>query len=290
MSRKNLRYSWNSFLSDIVNMEPYFFTGVVLPERARVGLGWDREVEARIGGASAKISVRIALNQIAVWVDTDTDWNVWDLRNEIKTLIQSTLSVCGYFSGNAYDFEITRVVCRERNIDVVFGINIQCITTRYQGVFNQSLFIAILNQFSGEEGLLLQRCFADLTSAMQRPLDTAFYCYRAIESLNHHCASIHGLHEANEGVSEKALRDAQWRKFRQVAQIDRDKVMFVKDASDVVRHGRQAHVTDDDRIAIFTATWGIVDSYLNKLPGITFVANDSFGTDDPPTQEVGVGG
>ena len=103
----------------------------------------------------------------------------------------------------------------------------------------------------------MQRCFADLVSAMKNADDTGFYCYRALESLRRHCAETHGL--SNSGKA------AQWEKFREVASTNRDSIDRIKATADPARHGEVVGITSEKRAELLTATWDIVDSYLAQV-------------------------
>jgi hypothetical protein len=241
----------------IKNMEPYFFQGVVLPERAQISLQFTlgfSHIVSRIVG-TAKVS--IVLNQVAVWIESDYEWNIFDLRNVVKNLVQSHLDMVGYLKGYAYDFELTRVLNQSRSIDYVFGIDIPCLEERGKSLDLNEELIKLRDKTVGTNGVFLNRCFSDLASAMKHADDTGFYCYRAIESLRHHCAAIHNLTS-----SAKAI---QWKKFREVAACDENTTLSIKQAADPVRHGEVSRITSEDRAALFMKTWDVVDGYLKTV-------------------------
>jgi hypothetical protein len=109
---------------------------------------------------------------------------------------------------------------------------------------------------SGPSGIQIHRCFVDLISAIKHADDTGFYCYRAIESLRHHCAATHSL-----TGREKA---AQWAKFREVSQTTLDEITPIKEAADGLRHGESDGAGASDRSALLAKTWSIVDRYLKN--------------------------
>jgi hypothetical protein len=91
---------------------------------------------------------------------------------------------------------------------------------------------------------------------MKHADDTGFYCYRAIESLRHHCAANHSLTERDKST--------QWQKFREVAGCEEQLVRDIKLAADPLRHGEAVGISSQDRAALFTKTWSIVDGYLKN--------------------------
>lgn len=235
-------------------MQPYILQGIVLPERAQLSLQFSLAFRHLASGISATARVSILLNQVIVWVETDHDWNVFDLRNVVANIVQGHLQMVGYLKGFAYDFELTRVLNSERAIDYVFGIDIPCLAERGKDIDLPVALARLRDKTIGPNGIYLNRCFSDLTSAMKHADDTGFYCYRAIESLRHHCAAINGL------ATESKLR--QWEKFREVAGCDEQTLREIKAAADPLRHGQVVGSTSADRERLFTLTWNAVDGYL----------------------------
>ncbi len=238
--------------------EPYFFQGVVLPERAQLSLEFNINISSIDPNISASLKVSIILNQVAVWVESEHDWDLYDLRNVVRSVVESRLSIFGYLIGYAYDVEITRVVNQSRKVDRVFGIEIPCIVERHKADSPkdkwQDAFLKLHHNMVGKNGLLLDRCFRDLVAAMKHPNDTAFYCYRAIESLRHHCAAVHGLMDSD--------KSKQWIKFRGLSGCSKETIDFIKAAADPLRHGEVCAISSEGRRRIFEMTWGAVDGYL----------------------------
>lgn len=237
-------------------MEPYFFNDVVLPERAQLSLpSFTFGFSHAVSGANGIAKVSIVLNQIAIWIESEHDWDIFDLRNVVGNIIQNYLAMVGYLKGYAYDFEITRVLSQSRKIDYVFGIDIPCLAELNKSVDLQDALSKLRDKTIGPNGIFLSRCFSDLVSAMKHADDTGFYCYRAIESLRHHCAVAHGLSAANK------LK--QWGKFREVSGCEEQTLRFIKAAADPLRHGETSGVSSEERAKLFMSTWSVVDGYLN---------------------------
>lgn len=235
-------------------MKPYIFQGVVLPERAQLTLQFELGFEHLSSGVKATAKVSILLNQVVVWIETDHDWDIFDLRNVVANIVRSQLQIIGYLKGYAYDFELTRVLKQEPPTDYVFGIDIPCLTERGKDVDFPEAFAKVRKKTTGRNGVYLNRCFGDLVSAMKHADDTGFYCYRAIEALRHHCAVVHSIaHES---------KAAQWQKFREIARCKEETLREIKAAADPVRHGDVVGSTAADRQRLFTITWDTVDSYI----------------------------
>ena len=148
-------------------MEPYLFTGVVLPQRAQLtiqfGLAFEHIGTDRKGVAN----VSIINNQIAVWVATDHEWDIFDLRNVVRNIVRNDLAIIGFLKGYAYDIELTRVTNQSKRVDYVFGIDIPCITDRGKSIDVNAALRELRDKTIGPNGVFLHRCFRDLVSAMK---------------------------------------------------------------------------------------------------------------------------
>lgn len=238
-------------------MQTYLFEGIVLPERAQLSLQFSVQFTHITSGITSKADVSVLLNQVVIWVDSQDEWDIFDLRNTVRNLLQNELAIIGYVEGYAYNLEVTRVINRTLGIDYVFGIDIPCIADRNKAIDKSRWLSLIRQKSSGREGILLHRCFNDLIMAMKSPEDTGFYCYRAIESLRQHCIMKFSLPPDD--------KTKQWEKLRNIAGCDKSTILDIKSAADAVRHGDISSLTSQDREALFTKTWNIVDGYIKNI-------------------------
>lgn len=238
-------------------MEPYLFQGRVLPERAPITLQFQAEISLVASGARLKIEVSIVLNQLMAWAFTDQVWDILDLKNNVASVIQHHLAMVSFLRGMAYDFEVSRVSNRNRNVDYVFGIDIPCLAEVRAQRNIQADMRTLAAKSSGIHGVFLERCFTDLVLSMRHADDTGFYCYRAIEALRNHCAAVHGVQSGN--------RSAEWAKFREVSGQAEDTIRLVAEAAKPLRHGNVRDITNQERGNLFQTTWAIVEAYLDKV-------------------------
>ena len=134
-------------------MQPYIFQGVVLPERAQLTLQFSLGFEHLSSGIEATAKVSILLNQVVVWIETDHDWDIFDLRNVVANIVQSQLQMIGYLKGYAYEFELTRVLRQEPATDYVFGIDIPCLTERSKDVDLSKALDKLREKTTGRTGI-----------------------------------------------------------------------------------------------------------------------------------------
>lgn len=238
-------------------MDRYLFYGRVLPERAQLTLSCEFDFSHVVSSVEGHAKLSILLNQIAVSITTAQAWDIHDLRNVVANILRDQLSMVGYLTGHAYDFELVRVLSDERGVDYVFGIDVPCIADRRSATDLGMALNNLRRKNSGPAGVFLHRCFADLVSALKDADDTGFYCYRAIEALRNHSALAAGLLDASRSV--------QWDKFREVAQCSEDSILSIKHEADSLRHGGVTALSSEGRTSLLSRTWDIVDAYLAGL-------------------------
>lgn len=255
--------------------EPYLFTGVVLPQRAQISMQFDLRFTHAATGYEGEAKVSVVLNQVAVWVTSDQPWDHFDLRNVVKTFVKAGLDMAGFLLGHAYDLEITRVLNRSKNLDWVFGINVPCVSAHLDAEQLQSRLSSLRRKVHGVRGMFLTRCFSDLASAIKDADDTAFFCYRAIESLSNHSATQ---------VPNTVVTDSQrWEIFRSRTGCTKESILKIKKAADPLRHGNPIEPASIDRAELFEMTWAIVNAYLEQLP-----EPSGHGLPEPQTEQQSV--
>jgi len=239
-------------------MSQYIFKGIVHPERAPVSVGPIKP--ARIVHPDTRkelvMELNIVFNQITVWVEAGDDWNIVDLRNIARYFASTVCSVLSFVHGYFFEVEIVQAVCRERNIDQVFGIDTPCIAERPSAEYFKAKFTDVLKRTGGIHGLYYGRCFKDLNLALKDTEDTAFYCYRAIESLRKLCGIRFGLENDS----------AQWNKLWMITGFDRTYVEKINKDANETRHGDIVGAKEADRIHYLTRTWNIVEKFIENEP------------------------
>jgi hypothetical protein len=234
----------------------YMFIGVVLPERAPLTFKISINIHTE-SGKIATFEIKILMNQIVVRVTSEKEFDLHELRDVVANNVQSQLDAIGFIKGYAYNLEITRVFSHAKGIDEVFGIDISDLTELHTNMDPMQEINKLNKLFVGENGRFIKICLRDLASAIRNPEDTAFYCYRAIESLRNHYASLNGL-----DVSDQ---NGIWEAFRLFSKIDKASIMRIKDEADPLRHGRVLVISGEQRKAILVTAWQLVDQYFNAL-------------------------
>jgi hypothetical protein len=246
-------------------MKRYYFSGVIHPERAPLTvqeLGF--ELAKLDGSFFATVRFSILCNQITCIVECDSeDEDVFSLRNLVKSNIETIISLLGFMKGYAYDIEITKVFdegCSSCNL--VFGIDLTAVEGIYSNINNDAEKLneainAIYPLCLTLEGTYLTRCLNDLRMSMRYLDDSAFYCFRAIETIKQYFGYITG--------AEKDVE--QWLAMKNVIGGEKEDLDFVRKLAFPARHGAPTIITDEDRGKIFTITWSIVERFINYRLG-----------------------
>jgi hypothetical protein len=226
------------------------FSGVVLPERASISVS---NVHSQIVDAAGKpyamITLNIYANQVTVAVDSDES-DLYTLRNIVRSEAEFVTSVAGFLLGHGYDVEITKAFDPQLSATQVFGVDIPVVSHRAQGRDIAALVNAIFPLCYGRDAVFLRRCLSDLTASLKRLDDTAFYCYRALESLRQSFGT---------GLSD----GEQWKAMAQALGSSKEDMEPLQRAAFPARHGAAKLLTDDERGKLYTYTWDIVEKYID---------------------------
>jgi hypothetical protein len=162
-------------------MQRYFFSGVVLPERAVMSV---HDVHLSAYDNRGQELHAVLNNQISIRIDTE-ETDPLTLRNYARAEAEFFVNVAGFPMGHGYDVEVTKVFDQDLSVTHVFGIEIPVVAARAAGGDFNAAVNGIIPLCFGELGVFLRRALADLSFALKRLDDTPFYCFRGIESLRH---------------------------------------------------------------------------------------------------------
>lgn len=234
----------------------YVLTGRVIPERAVLSVS---EIPMLVSGGSdvpeGELGVEIILNQIfAKYLSQNEVTNIFTLRNIVEDAVRSIVDVAGYIHGYAYDVEIVQLTQPNTAMKQVFGIDVPVLAgVCEQAGINIHDVIGLLAQPSS---YFVRHALADLRESVKSAKDTAFFCYRAVESLKN---AFLVKYQASGDENTK------WELFRTQYQIERDDIMSIKAFADPVRHGNYVDakpMSDPERADFFRKTWGIVNKFV----------------------------
>ncbi|NQT71302.1 MAG: hypothetical protein HQ553_00860 [Chloroflexi bacterium] len=246
-------------------MKRYYLSGTVHPERAQISIA---DIENELLGQDdtpyAKLKFNIYNNQITAVIDCHNDnEDIHTIRNRVKAAVQIMTDTVGFIKGHAYDVEITKIFDEQAQFVWVYGVSIPIIEERNKGrQFSEAFEVYPL--CSGMDGLYLRRCLGDINMAIKHADDTAFYCFRAIESLKQYIAFKQNL-EGKDRSKWQALVNAIGGKEEDLDNL--------KCLAFPARHGIPRSISDTERKELFLTTWDIVERFIDyrlKESGSTY--------------------
>ncbi len=241
-----------------MNENIYIFTGRVIPERTLVSISEFRgKVNASEDVPEGDLYVEVIMSQISVrFVASGKVRNIFTLRNTVEDAVRIFLDAAGYSRGYGYDAEIVQVVVANTGEKHVFGIDVPALAgiCEQVGITVNDIFTAVLKT----DGHYLRHALANVREAIKSPIDTGFFCYRAIETLKNCCAFRNAA--STEGTTA-------WELFRNTYSVSKEDILYIKGIADPVRHGNYLQVkpvTDEDRKKVFVSTWEIINKFILK--------------------------
>jgi hypothetical protein len=236
-------------------MKRYYFSGVIHPQRAIISLEFpETEIQTFEGRPLIKCKGNVYNNQLSVVVySEDESLDYYTLRNYVKANVTTFINIVGFVLGRSYDVEITKAFGDDIQGTQVFGIDIGSIAEDNKHINMQQAMGHLLSLCSGPDGIFTRRCLDDLIMSIRYLDDTAFYCFRAIESLKQYFGKKHNL-------TNDALK---WKAFAEAVRGVKNELDEIKVLANPSRHGFPVYISDETRRKIFEKTWDIVRRFID---------------------------
>ncbi len=231
------------------------FTGRVYPERTFITMPplEMKLLDSTASGVIGVLKLSVSYSQISVVFHSEfTPVDLMTLRNRIVDAVRLQLDIFGFVQGWYLDLEFSQAVVLGTGEIVVFGVNIDGIESVGRWSFEQLLPI-----FIDKRSDYLRRCFSDLRSAMKYPSDTGELCYRAIEVLRKYFVDENRI----DDTESKGVK-ASWKLMGKKLGLGVDSLSLIKEYAVDERHGGTKFISGEKRIAIYSATWKIVDKFI----------------------------
>jgi len=230
----------------------YSLSGLVHPERADVNVSL---AEARLSDPppdmAGALRFSIIKSQISASYSSEVPVASADsLRIWVESAIRGIVDTLGFTNGCGYDVEITQFFDLTSGAHLVFGVQDPVISSLK--VFERLDVMDVVKLHGVPASVYLQHCFADLREAIRSPLDSGFFCYRALESLVQYYRQTHQL---------KTKTDA-WAMLRDQTHSTEEDCRRIERAAQPVRHGQPRRYEPTERAEIMHLTWRIVESFV----------------------------
>jgi hypothetical protein len=172
------------------------------------------------------------------------------LRNVAESLTMAIYDAIGYLTGTAIRVELSSAYDIDAGTLHAFFPALEEASRIGE---DQPVFAVIR---LAVESLVVRRVLRDLHQAIIVPEDTAFYCFRAIETI------AQSMVQAGQETS----RNAAWAQLMQRLQIERACISKLESASQPSRHGKPLpHVTGKTRLKQIRLARRIVERYIILL-------------------------
>ena len=213
----------------------------------------------------------ISYSQLAVIVKSQSQIDdLFTLRNYVELIIRSFLDAFAYLEGRAYDVEFTSVVGHQDGepwstlpVWTVFGVEMPALQERkserpisFEGLLPLLLDVPPQDDISPGVQVaaprLLRAALADLRESIKSPHDTAFFAYRAIESVRQFF-----VYE-EDGTETKH----SWDRMGKALRIDSSWTKDLAPASQLQRHGAGMFMDGEKRLQAMLRAWIVVDRFV----------------------------
>lgn len=228
----------------------YYFSGMVLPERADVnfsGLKW-LEISQPDSDLSFRLNLQIYKSQISATAKSNKKIDdIITLKNCVHSTVSFFVDSLGFDLGCGYNIEITKCTFNGGDDVVIFGVNIDALK-KEENKWVSALAVLRASQEANEvQQIQLQRALSDFKNGILISNDTGFYAYRAIEAI-------------------KTAFDDSWDKMNQSLKIARNYTedLRVKHGNPQ-RHGNTTFMTSEDRIDMLLRAKNIISRYVTYL-------------------------
>jgi hypothetical protein len=234
-------------------MEPWTFFGRILPERVPFTfdqpIGYDATVKEH--GLAYRAAVNLREGQVIACVTvTAGDTDVHSLRNYLEADVRSIVDLVGYQRGLSFDVEIISAIADVSKSGLVFGTQIPALA-QSRSITNEisnDLIIAVTANPSAKAVL------ANFREAMRMPVETGFFCYRAIEAM---MQTMKVAPDESDG--------AGWSRLHANLKVDAAYIKAIKAQADDPRHGKVSAISDAARAEVFKWTDPIISRFLEFL-------------------------
>ncbi|TGP41621.1 hypothetical protein EN871_21765 [bacterium M00.F.Ca.ET.228.01.1.1] len=240
-------------------MPTYLFFGKVLPERAQLSVGEIRfEMRGPDSQVDSSLFVEIIHNQVVARIETSAPLDDhFTARNAVDDAVRSILDGIGFWKGYAYDLDLVQFADPVSPRKHVFGIDAPA-AAGIADSFGIN-FESVMSILSAPNGWLVRRALSDMRESIHSAADTAFFIYRAIETL------MSGYASANQLPPQSG---STWESFRSRYGLEEQAIKKIKLLADPLRHGRVVEIkgmSDEERSQLFRDGWTMVSKVLRKL-------------------------
>lgn len=243
----------------------YVFSGVVYPERAHLELGAPIQLGYRNVDFDVLGNVQLSIYKNQIILDFTTANRILDiltLRNLMTDFVASVVDIAGFSGVVGYEVDLRSVCSIHEQTTEVFGVDIPGLSIRNDEI--RKYEISDLLSLCGSVGLF-RRALSDFKNAIRHPIDTGFFCYRAIESILNYVRDADNLKGKPEAIN----------RLNDILNLDPTCIELVRDLGGDVRHGKIVSITGSQRHQAIRVTREILQRFVVHLKSGPGAAPDS---------------
>lgn len=245
----------------------YIFTGVVHPKRVKfsVNAKFSLQIKQLEFGIDGMFSIEFKASDFVAEYTTATDHtksknaNLETLRNYIEEAVRLIIDIYCYIKSYSYDVEIVKIECGELGIDYTFDVQGEKNINKDQKQTDEE-FTNLMMFFVMRSDLdFLRNALADFRRSIKYPAMTAFFCFRAIETIRRF------YFEDMRIKDESRRREKGWEELRATLSLNRK---FFKDIEKFAlpnRHGEYPVITYQEREIIMNKTRQAIDAFIKHV-------------------------
>jgi hypothetical protein len=235
-----------------MQMTKWSVIGRILPERVPLTISIpEQTVNLTDFALSYRVKINIADSQLIASVNiAKGKVDPHTLRNCVESDVRAVTDLVGYLRGCSFGVDITSMISSDGECGIL-GINVPVLAEARKDQKMQiedDLLTSVLSEQSAHLAL------ADFREAMRNPVETGFFCYRAIEAM---------MQSLKNNLTDND--DAAWKELRTRLRVERSAIDRVKKHSDYPRHGKPFSISDADRETVFLATNKILERFFEYL-------------------------
>lgn len=233
----------------------YVFSGVVYPERAHLELGAPIPFEFQniAFGISGNVQLSIYKNQIIVnFTTANRIVDMPALRNLMTDFVASVVDIAGFNGVVGYEVDLRSVCSIHEQTTEVFGVNIPGLSIGNDEIRKYEIndLLSLCCRVA-----LFRRALGDFKNAIRHPIDTGFFCYRAVESILNYVRDADNLKGKPEAIN----------RLNGILNLDPTCIELLRDLGGDVRHGKIVSITGSQRHQAIRVTREILQRFAVYL-------------------------
>lgn len=203
--------------------------------------GWTIEGVREIHFPDGRWRVALHQSSVVVLIDGDEPADLNTFVQNVRSVVDGVVDAVGFELAFPLRFELTHLIKDGEMIAFVQAgwpaLRAADGSTEQPAWMDEDELTPMITEIVRVP--LIRYAVADVQRAVEMPDDTAFYCYRALESLRTMFL---------EGEDEGAARARSWRCLREELRLAREAIDAVKVLADKRRHGGHRVLTEQDRM------------------------------------------